>query len=645
MKRTSRNRMSYFVISGVFFVLALTMGEAFGEGAGSTKSKVQADQLKRASIADELKQQRQAAEKRQREEAAKEKARKAEEQKARKEAEVAALTLPEDTTDRLLAKELVIAGNTLVSTEQLLSGMPLVYNASDEALGLAAPESLYDLRAIGKLIDKPGEVQEVSGRTIQGFIQYIGSVYQKDDHMGLYFYVPKEIVVDMKLRDEILLIQVLELKVSEVTINAYNTDQEAVDEPILRRSIIEEWSPVVIGEVANSKKMDEFINLLNLNPARFVVAALPERVEQTLKIGYDIYEADPWHFYTQVDNSGSKDRQWSPWVGVINTNLTGRDDRFSTRYQAPIDSINENYAVFGNYDFPLYTPRLRLNLYAGYSQFDVSSSISDMDFIGNGSFYGGVLRFNVFQENAWFFDLTASLSHENSKSADSFGFTDFEVDMDLWGAGVDIHHKDDMSSTAISFNRLSSFDGSKDSEFSAARNNDGVTDGSFTIYSISAAHSQFLDPEKIQYFTGSARWVQPNDRLVPAKMTTFGGLYSVRGYDEYEVIADGGLLYSIQYEYDLIKHYQVAEGLDAETEVGGLTRLAPLAFFDFGRAKMKHPVAGEKTVEELASLGVGLSVTVANNFDANIYYGVPLKSTPDTDAGQGRWNLSFMMRW
>ena len=30
----------------------------------------------------------------------------------------------------------------------------------------------------------------------------------------------------------------------------------------------------------------------------------------------------------------------------------------------------DNYAVYGSYDFPIWTPRLRLNLFAACSQFD-----------------------------------------------------------------------------------------------------------------------------------------------------------------------------------------------------------------------------------------------------------------------------------
>ena len=36
-------------------------------------------------------------------------------------------------------------------------------------------------------------------------------------------------------------------------------------------------------------------------------------------------------------------------------------------------------------------------------------------------------------------------------------------------------------------------------------------------------------------------------------MTTFGGLYTVRGYQESEIVADGGIIASVQYEYDIVK--------------------------------------------------------------------------------------------
>ena len=150
--------------------------------------------------------------------------------------------------------------------------------------------------------------------------------------------------------------------------------------------------------------------------------------------------------------------------------------------------------------------------------------------------------------------------------------------------------------------------------------------------------------------SGSLRWVQPNDRLVPAKMTVYGGLYSVRGYKENEVVTDGGLLVSAQYEYDLVKYYESQEGI--QTDEDGepvqkpfLRRLAPLVFFDAARAKRKHPSVSEKEVEELASVGVGTAVRLGDNFDAGIYYGIPLRSTDDTRKNRGRWSFNLIMRW
>ena len=219
--------------------------------------------------------------------------------------------------------------------------------------------------------------------------------------------------------------------------------------------------------------------------------------------------------------------------------------------------------------------------------------------------------------------------------------------MNLWGIGVDIHKSDDMSNSSVSFNRIHSVGGSDDSAFNQARTG---ADSTFNIYTISAAHQRYLDTDKIGRVSGSLRWVQPNDRLNPARMTVSGGLYSVSGYKENEVVADGGTLVSAQYEYDLVKNYESQEGIQTDEDSGPvqkpfLRRLAPLVFFDAARAKVKHPVGTEKETEELASVGVGTAITLGDNFDAGIYYGFPLRSTDDTRKGHGRWSFNLMMRW
>jgi hemolysin activation/secretion protein len=646
MQLTSKDVMSHLTVLLLPFIL-LFSGTVMADGAGSTKSIKQAEQLRKATVVDELMQPRKEAEEKQRLEAAEERERQAQEKQVRGEAAVADIRLPEDDTPKLLVRKIIIAGNDLLSSGKLLKDLPLIYNASGMPLKKAPATSLYDLRDIREIIKTPDVPKNISMRSIQGLTQYLLSVYQKHNYAGIYVYVPEKTVRGTRLLDDVLLIQVLEAKISEVNINTFDTDQQPSEKSVLKKSIIEEWSPIEVGKVANGKELEDFLNTLNLNPDRYISATVSKGSDpKSLKLDYDIYEADPWHLYTQLDNSGSDERQWSPRVGFIHTNLTGRDDRLSGTYQAPVESLNENYSMFGSYDFPVFSPRFRLNVFGGYSQFDVSSTISTFDFIGNGSFYGCMARYNLYQDKGWFFDVTASLSHERSERVDVSVFNDLNsnVSMDLWSVGLDIHHRDDVSTTGLNLNRLSSYDGSDDSKFDAARPG---ADSTFNIYSVTAGHSRYLDDCKIQRISASGRWIDPDDRLVPSKMTAFGGLYSVRGYEEYELVADGGLLYSVQYEYDLVKYCESKEDM---TEPQGksdwqFTRLAPLAFFDFARAKTEDPVPGEQSVEEFASVGLGLSATFANDLDANLYYGFPLKSTPKTDSGDGRVGVNVLMRW
>ena len=577
-------------------------------------------------------------------------------EKLRKKAEdktsLVGLTFSEDTSQRFLVKELRISGNDSISTAELLEELPFAYKISEQ-IDDTAVEQVYDFRVLHDVILAPGQEREVSLKTIQGLTKYVLSIYQEEGYAGIYVYIPVEAVEGTdKLVDKILPIEVLEGKIAEIAVERYDFDRQELEKGFLKESALKSWSPVKEGEVIQKNKVDDFVKLLNLNPDRYVSAVISRSTEpNALNLTYDIYEANPWHWYSQVDNSGTKDRQWSPRIGLTNTNFTGIDDRFSAMYQAPWDSgIVDNYALFGSYDFPLFTPRLRLNFYGGHSEFNVTPQGGPFNFLGRGSFYGSILSYNVFQKDNWFVDVTGSLSQENSKVTPMLGLAS-DVDMDLWGIGINIHRSDDMSNTSLTFNRIESLGGSSRNEFDTARSN---ADPDFTIYNFGAAHSQYLETSKVNRVSASFRLITSDERLVPAKMTTFGGFYSIRGYDEDEIVADGGILMSGQYEFDLVKHSESLENREATSEAGSeetqdnkpwLRKLAPLAFIDFGRAKIKSPLVGEQGTQELCSLGVGTIAELGDNFSAGIYYGWPLRGTDQTNKGDGRLNFSCVYRF
>lgn len=564
--------------------------------------------------------------------------------------------LPEDNSAKLTLREIRFTGNTLISTAQILGDMPIVFNSSTKPLAKAENEQLYDFTPVYETILAPGTPREVSARTIQGLTQYVLSVYQQKNYAGIYVYVPAEALKGGKLKDEMLPVEIIEAKVTDVGVKQYDANQVEVSKGYLDANAVLSWSPVKEDQVANRKEMDDFVNLLNLNPDRYASAVVSKGSEpKTLAVEYDIYEVNPWHWFLQVDNSGTDERQWSPRVGVINTNLLGIDDTFIAMYQASLESdITDNYALYGSYDFPIWGPKLRLNIYGGYSEFDVSSQASDIDFIGGGKFIGSKLRYNVLQTDGWFVDFVGSYSHEESKITPTL-FPEFlasDVKMDLWGWAVEAHKTDDMANTELGFSEVQSINGlgSDDAEYALARPG-GPIDNDFSIQTLWASHSRLLDPNRVTRISGTIRWIIPSERLVPAKMTSFGGMYSVRGYEEYDVIADGGVLASLQYEFDIIKYEQSQlaslemNELRQQRDAWTIKKFAPLVFFDFGRAKIKDPASTEKGHQTLASVGPGLLVEVGDNFSGNIYYGFPLKETDDTDKGDGRLNVGLMMRW
>lgn len=565
------------------------------------------------------------------------------------------IVLPDDTTAVLDVTRIEIRGNTLLTSQELFENIPSIYNSSSEKIEEANPTFLYDFSSVKAVLDSPGTSHRISARTIQGLTQYLLSVHKEHGFGGIYVYVPTETFAkEFALKDGVLIIKVLEAKAAKVTSNFFDVEGNPPEKEYLRRDLIEEWSPVKEGEPINQKELDDFLNLLNLNPDRYITATVSKgEKDETLNVDYNVYEVSPWHYFAQIDNAGTRDRRWTPRIGIINTNLTGRDDTFTAVLQSPIDdrASRNKYSLFASYDVPLFTPELRLNLFGGRSEFDVDGG-AGIDFLGNGTIWGSNLTYNLLQQNDWFFDVFTGFSFEKSKVGSSLFSSQLGSDVrtDLWTFGAKLHKSDDMSKTFIGFDRSSRIGGSgQDAYWNSVTQTGSRTnaESNFWIWNFNATHFRYLEAEKIQRVLASVRYIQPNRRLISSKMTTFGGMYSVRGYEESAIVADGGILASFQYEYDLVKHGQAKAARENEPRerTPSLRKFAPLVFFDYGRAKVKDSVPGENAREELYSLGGGFLFEYGKRLSGGAYYGYPFKASTGTATGDGRINIFVMLQW
>jgi len=576
------------------------------------------------------------------------------------------LSLPEDDTPKYLVRAAEITGNTLLSARDLWEDLPVLCVKRNKDPNI--PPEAYDFRVLKDVLRAPGALRPVSTRAIKGFTEYLLAQYHERGYAGIYVYVsakaiqaepagqrpsgPGAATDARRLENDLLPFRIVEGRVGSVAIRHYDPNGTRRDQGRLKDSLVTKWSPARPGGEIRTKPLDDFVRLLNENPDRFVRHSVSTGSEpNSLDLTYALYEANPWHPYIQVDNSGTDERQWSPRIGFFNTNLTGRDDRASVMYQADVGDPLENYAAFGSYGIPLLTPRLRVSVFGGYSEFDITPQATGglVSFLGAGSFYGGNLRYNVLQLHGWFLDLTGSASAENSRIRSDLG-TDSEVDMRLLGLGFEVHRTDTLSGTSVAFERLENIGGSRAATFDEAR---AGAARDFAKYSIVASHTRFLDEGKINHLGASFRSIFSNDRLVPAKMTTFGGLYSVRGYPEDVLVADGGIIASLEYRRLLVGDLLGEDPGDGSTKKKAKPiGISLIGFTDYGRAQMKDPLPGEIGHQDLWGIGLGTLLTRGRNFEARIYYGWALREIvrPSdgrllADEGDGAWNFSFLYRW
>ena len=568
------------------------------------------------------------------------------------------LSLPEDDTPKYLVRAVEITGNTLLSARDLWGDLPVLCVKTGKDPN--APPEAYDFRVLKDVLQAPGAVRQVSTRTIKGFTEYLVARYHERGYAGIYVYVSAKAIQAedasatgaRRLENDLLPVRIIEGKIASVEMRHYDASGNKKETGRLKDSLVATWSPAQPGSEIRTKPLDDFVRLLNENPDRYVRHSVSTGKEpNSLDLTYSLYEANPWHPYVQIDNSGTDQRQWSPRLGFFNTNLTGRDDRASVMYQVNVTDPLENYAAFGSYGIPFLTPRLRLSAFGGYSEFDITPDATGglVSFLGAGSFFGGNLRYNVTQWRGWFLDLTGSASAENSRIHSELGI-DSDVDMRLLGLGFEIHRAEGLSGTSVAFERLENVGGSSAEEFAEARTGAARH---FAKYSIVATHTRYLDEAKRNHLGGSFRSIFSNDRLVPAKMTTFGGLYSVRGYPEDVLVADGGFLASLEYRRLLVGDLGGAEpGKDSPKKKGKPIGISLLGFTDYGRAQIKDPLPGEIGAQDLWGIGLGTLITRGQNFEARIYYGWALREIvrPSdgrllADEGDGAWNFSFLYRW
>ncbi len=160
-----------------------------------------------------------------------------------------------------------------------------------------------------------------------------------------------------------------------------------------------------------------------------------------------------------------------------------------------------------------------------------------------------------------------------------------------------------------------------------------VPDSRFFAWEAQAQWIRVLAPETLLLVRANA---QLSDKgLLSSEQFTLGGLGSVRGYRQNQLLADNGVFASAEVQLPILR----TGNKSAPT---GILQIIP--FFDIGTAWNNSGIENADT-STLVSLGMGLQWRNNNDFIARLDWGIPLTNVDSRDRTWQENGLLFSLQW
>lgn len=370
----------------------------------------------------------------------------------------------------------------------------------------------------------------------------------------------------------------------------------------------------------NLPKVLEALRVLQLNP---LIENLSAELTAGSRPGTNVLEvrvkeADTFSTQIVLDNGRSPSvGSFRRRIQVNEANLLGLGDGISIGYT----NTDGSNGLDVSYSLPVNARNGAVSFSYGTTSSNViEEPFNDLDIISDSRYYELTYRQPIFQSPAEEFTVGFTASRRESET--SLLDTPFPLSQ---GA-------DDEGRTRVSALRFFQEWSKRDStQVLAARSqfnigvgafdatiNDDAPDSRFYMWRGQAQWVRLLAPDTLFLVRGD---VQLADRpLLGTEQFGLGGLGSVRGYRQDFLLTDNGAVLAAEVRVPVWKRNQ--------------NMLQVIPFFDFGTAWNQSGNEAEIDKNTLASLGVGLQLSLGNSFNARIDYGIPLISV---DSRKSTW--------
>ena len=390
---------------------------------------------------------------------------------------------------------------------------------------------------------------------------------------------------------------------------------------------------VAPGETPNLKVFQRDVVALNAKANRRVTPELRAGTAPgTLDVVLKVEESSPLHLSAEVNNFSSAATTRLRVSGTMRfDDMWGRGDSLSVSAQTAPRRTKDGTVFSGNYMLRLGSGT-QLLFYAVHSDSDIAV-IGGTSVIGKGNIFGGRLGQSLGSSGGFYHSLTVGAD-----------WKDFTEDLRLGSdrnmipvkyLPVTLSWRGDWSGTSHATNlTVTGILGTRGVGTAGGFSSDGcVKDVHHFDCKRYKAKPNFVilkgeAETNVKLFGGfeanakaTGQWSP--DPLISNEGFSLGGMGSVRGYYESEMLADYGLAGQVE-----LRTPNLVTRLKSPID-----ELRLLGFVDGGWGGIRFPLEGQKDRFRLVSVGLGTRIRLFDHLNGAADVGVPLITGPDSKAG------------
>jgi hemolysin activation/secretion protein len=395
------------------------------------------------------------------------------------------------------------------------------------------------------------------------------------------------------------------------------------------------------GTVPNFNDVTKDIVALNQWPDRRVTPALRAGVTPgTVDVDLNVEDKVPIHGSVEVNNRESPNTTDLRVTSTVHyDDLWQLGHSFSFSYQVAPERPDDAQVFSASYLAHVEDVDWLSVLFYGVKSSSDVATVGGTNIVGPGQIFGGRAVITLPGKDDFFHTLSVGIDYKHFDQTVALGGTGFESPVTyypvvaIYGATFQNEKYTTQLNASLTWNvrPLSSDPTDFDNKRFAAS-------ASFTHLNADLSHTQEL-PEGFQLY-GKVQGQVADGPLVSSEQMSVGGLDTVRGYLESEVLGDNGIVGNLEVRSpnvgDLLQKQVKDETGQGAPRFTTFNEVRLFGFTDAGTVTVLDPLPEQQSKFDVWSYGIGTRFKLLNYLNGTVIYSVPMISQSFTQARDPR---------